>query len=91
MAESRTVSRETRLRFARQVSRDSREKSRNRKIGPKMAKIDQFFHQFQMEIEFSIDLMSLLQWYNIQTFAFSLKLCQSLKKCFIRYFWLFHY
>ena len=38
VAESRTVSRETRLRFARQVSRDSRKESRNGKIGSKIAK-----------------------------------------------------
>ena len=39
VAESRTVTRETRLRFARQVSRDSRKKSRNKKLVQKWPKL----------------------------------------------------
>ena len=66
VAESRTVSRETRLRFARQVSRDSRIESRNKKISPKMAKnwlnlanIDHFFTISIWEILISTHLLFL--------------------------------
>ena len=83
VAESRTVSRETRLRFARQVSRDSRKKSRNKKIGPKMAKFGQKWPIFSpISIEncnfYWLNVFGLQCYPNIQTFVFSLKLCQNL-------------